>query len=352
MFPLLAAAAAIPPANAAEPDPVAAARIYRTPAERREAGLGRQLTDWLTVSGLAELEYDYRNSRFRAGHPATHRDHDSFSVQLGFNIEFTAQVRAELVFEADTDGNDGRLDEGLLELEADDWGFKAGRLYVPFGEYYSNFVNGPMLEFGETRASAVVADYALTDRIDVFAFLFDGEAGKRGRRRVGLDWGLGLELVNRDESFKAGLGYLSDLAETDESLLADAGGIYQQRVGAWTAYVLYGAEHFAVTGEVVYATRAFHELDASINRPLAYNLELAYFPHSALQLALRLEGSDELADQPKRQYGVSATWRLSPHASVAADYLYGRFKRGFVVDDDGIETRSQHIATVQLSLEF
>ena len=33
-------------------------RIYRTPQERREAGLKRELTDWFTLSGLVELEYN------------------------------------------------------------------------------------------------------------------------------------------------------------------------------------------------------------------------------------------------------------------------------------------------------
>jgi hypothetical protein len=329
---------------------VTPAKFYRTPEERREAGMGRELTDWLTVSGLLEIETAHAWDSFRGG------EHDyeetEETLQLGFGLTLTETLGAELVFEYEAETGLSKLDEGLLSYESEAWGAEAGRFYVPFGEYFSSFVIGPMLEFGETRVNALSVDYSWEDRAEVFAYVFESDVDKAGENNDKPDWGLGLELSSDDDAVKFGLNYISDIAESDEGLLEDFNNRYRSRVGGWNAYGIYGMEHSIVTAELVRADGKFDELDPEEDQPFAWNVELAWFPQPQYQIAVRLEHSDELADQPEWQYGVSVSWRIHKNINLVADYLYGDYKDGFVEDDKDNELRHRNLIAGQLAIEF
>ena len=76
-------------------------------------------------------------------------------------------------------------------------GLEAGQLYIPFGEFYSYFVTGPILEFGATRGYALVADYELSDAIDVFAYGLNSKAGKSGASGGKVDRGADLNMLRK-----------------------------------------------------------------------------------------------------------------------------------------------------------
>ena len=137
------------------------------------------------------------------------------------------------------------------------------------------------------------------------------------------------------------LSYLSDLADTDELFLQEENNRYEKRVGGWSAYALIGMKTFEITAETVIADRSFNEFDSNANQPWAANLEVAWFPKPSYQFAVRIEASHELIDQPQRQYGVSAAWRIGQHIGLAADFLYGTFKNNFVLDDNDNEIDSR-----------
>jgi len=59
-------------------------RIYKIREERRDAGVKRKLTDWLTASGLAEVEYDLQ--RF------SHNDSPSHSQEYDFSKSGSGQA--------------------------------------------------------------------------------------------------------------------------------------------------------------------------------------------------------------------------------------------------------------------
>ena len=75
LLPSLAIAQGEDPVEDPVSEPAAAERrasFYRTPRERREAGLKTKLTDWITFSGLVEVEagsvvYQFRNDRSDSG---------------------------------------------------------------------------------------------------------------------------------------------------------------------------------------------------------------------------------------------------------------------------------------------
>ena len=186
-------------------------RIYRSPEERREAGLGRQVTDWLQVSGLIEISKLYQENKSSNGDKLKEYDRPVTSLQLGLNFIFNDWLSAEFIFDTEYDfearSSENQLmsewDEGFIEISLDDWGVKAGRLYVPFGEYYSHFATGPFLEFGETRGDGIVVDYAINEKLEISGYVFDSEV-VRQNHDGSLDWGASIEYASKDESIRLG----------------------------------------------------------------------------------------------------------------------------------------------------
>jgi len=340
----------------AEETEFAARNIYRSPNERREAGLGTEVTKWLKASLLLESETSQLNTRFNEPLSNKETTENSHSIQLGLGLTLSDTVNSELVFEYEadhgTDQQHSKLDEGIIKYDGNYWDLELGRLFVPFGEYFSHFISGPMLEFGETSGKGMVINMEASDFLDVFIFGLKGDMNKTNTRGDEIDWGIGMEFNSSDESIKLGLGLMSDLADADESLLEDTDNSYEQRIPAFSLFALYGKRHFEVTTELIRAMREFPELEDATNKPWAANLELAWFPQPAYQFALRYEASNELEDQPEHQVGLSATWLIGSHINLAAEYLYGEFKNGFVSDDNDHELDSNNQISARIGVEF
>lgn len=327
-------------------------RIYRTPEERREAGLKYQVTDWLTVSGLAELEYTFERFSLTESSSHTHEDDFSKSLQFGAEITPTSWLTGELVYEYDDEGSGSHtLDEATASIEAGDFELVAGKQYVPFGVYYSHFVSGPVLEFGETRDKGFTFSWGPDDRLDFSAFTYKGRAEREGTSGNEWDWGLATE-VSPVAWGTFGASYLSDLADSQDGLLSDFNDRYERRVPAWSAYGIVGFDRFEVTAELVRALRSFKELDPEANRPRAWNLELAYYPAGSFEWALRLEGSKEVEDEPELRAGMSVAWRIFKQASITLEYLRGTYEQGLAEDSKERELDKVHQFGSQLSVEF
>ncbi len=329
------------------------ARIYRNPEERREAGLGRHVTEWLEVRGLVELEDTEKEIVLVNDREVTENERPVLTLQLGLDFTISEWLTAELIFEAESDGKRDTtvLDEGFLSAEIDEWGLELGRQTVPFGEYYSHFVSGPLLEFGETTAETLIVDYTFDDAFELAGFVFESKADRQGDSDD-LDWGARLEYASDDENVIVGASYLSDLAESDERLLREFNDQFQRRVPAWNAYALVGLDRFEITAELLRATKEFTELEAPFDKPSSYNVELAYSLNDSLQVATRYERIDEIEDEPAQRYGVAVTWALNKFCIISVDALFGKFKTGFAFDDDDIELSRTREFGIQLSAEF
>jgi hypothetical protein len=339
-------------AVASAPDADRDAKLYRSPSERREAGLHREVTEWLSISGLAEVETEHEDFDY-AGNKSDENDAvTTKTLQIGLEFTLSGRIAAELVFEYELDSDYSFLDEGILRYDGELIGIEAGRLYIPFGEYYSHFVTGPVLEFGETRGNALVIDTELTDSIDFFVYGVEGEAEKVDESGGRIDWGGGFEFASEDESVKVSAGYFSDIADTDELFLEDLDNKYRHRVGGLDAHALIGGDKYEVTAEYIGALRNIAELDDNEDRPWAANIEVAWFPLYNIMVAARVEASDEVPDAPVLQYGVSATWLIGRRINIAVDYLHGKFENDFVFDDDDNEIDSRNLVAAQLSIAF
>ena len=327
------------------------ARIYRNPEERREAGLGTEITQWLTFSGLLEIEKNYTRNQFENSINTTNSDRPDQTLQAAFTASFTHWLEAELIIEAENDKQyRSFIDEALINADIDNWGISIGIQNLPFGEYYSHFITGPLLEFGETRKKSLLVDYSFNNNIELSGFIFSSE-NTRNNKTKPYDWGLSLELTTHHEAIRFGLSFLSDLSETDEALLDEGNHHYQQKVSAWSAYALVGLYPFEITLEALQANKPFSELDNTENHPKAHNVELAYFPQESLQFAFRVEHSNELSEQPQWQYGLSCSWYFSKRFNIALDYLYADFKKSSVFDDDNA-LKYTHTLAAQMSIEF
>jgi hypothetical protein len=302
-------------------------RLYRTREEQRDAGLQRKITPWLTVSGLAEGEVQYEDFDTKEGTADDSGRDDSASLQTGLILSPVDFASAEAILEYDTDNDKVEADEAFLSFEISPWELTLGKQYTPLGVYFSNFATGPILEFGETRAKEVATlAYGPSDDFDIFFTAYRGRARKQGKNSGEWNWALGTEFWLND-AWSFGLSYQSDLADSDSRLLEDDNDRYTRQVAAVSGYILWAVDWFEFTLEALSATGSFKELDSDRNKPWAWNAELVHFyPGTNFEIAFRIEGSQELEDEPGYQFGPAITWRTGKNASITLEYLHGEFR--------------------------
>ncbi len=327
-------------------------QIYHTPRERREAGLGTHLTDWLSLSGLAKVKATSFTNNFRNPIPNASRDDALSAAQIGFKLEMSDQVESLIVLDFEDHKTGSVLDEVFVDLNSGNWGMSVGTQTLPFGAYYSNFITGPLLEFGETRKTALLVNYSYNNSVEFSGFTYQGQARKQNSEDRIRDWAAAVETKFIGNKLLFGASYISDVADSDAQLLEDFANQYRQKVGAWSAYAVARTNIGEMSFEVLRATNAFRELPANANQPSAWNFEIAYYPQHTWQVAARYERSEELSGQPERRYGLAATWLAFDTVTITCEYLRSDFKSGFAFDDAGNELRHQTLFATELSLEF
>ena len=326
------------------------AELYHTLEEKKSAGLATLLDGHLTLSGLIEVEAGYQRSRMRAGGSDEQSDLTLATAQLGLGAKATEHLGATLALLYE-EADDARIevDEATIDLAQGPWQARVGRQYLPFGVFRSHFISDPLtLELGETRETALLAGFH-HDQVKLQAFVFGGDAEQTGRDRQLRDFGASLGLTPA-EGMEFALSYLSDLADSDSELL---GSDYSRRVDGWSTLALLTLGPLELSGEYLGALKSFAAADVLDNppgenlRPRTWNLEAAWYLLESLELAARLEGSDQFAGQPQRQYGLGGSWGFYENATLAVEYLHGRFDQAF-----GEGVKSRDLATIQLALAF
>jgi hypothetical protein len=146
------------------------------------------------------------------------------------------------------------------------------------------------------------------------------------------------------------VSYVSDLADSQERFLNESHHLFENRVEALSGYALVGHGQFEVTAEFVHALSSFEELEPEQNKPRAWNLELAYYPKSDLELAVRYEGSKEFKDAPKFKAGIGATWHAAKNIYLSLEYLHGKFEDGALEDSEEPEPRTLHQFGFRISI--
>jgi len=347
------------------------AEIYHTLAEKKDAGLASSITDRITISGLLEVEAAAADVEFKDGTSDAASDLALATAQFGLGVKLTEAISGDIIFLFEEgafgdDDTDLEVDEAAINISLGPWSGRVGRQYLPFGVFHSHFISDPLtLELGETRETAFLAGYAYGPAT-LSAFVFNGDAEKTRNEDHIRDWGASLVLAPT-EGVELGGSYLSDLADTDASLVLFEDPLlgevneYRRRVGGWSAFFV--AEHgkLGLSGEVLGATRRFAVVnldadgDGQGDKPLAWNLEASWTLLENVELALRYEGSREFAGQPERQYGIDASWSPWENTTLSLEYLRGEFDRAFIgdlVSSTGSPADKRDLVTAQLAFEF
>jgi hypothetical protein len=337
--------------------PPSTVRIYRTPEERREAAEGTQLLPWLKFGAVVDIEKEWKTNNFKKGIKNVENPDTELAIELGFELTSIEWLEAEILFAIEETGSRHyqEVDEGFVGVNLDDFGTKIGKLYLPFGEFYSHFVTGPLVEFAQTRGPALIADYTFWDALELSGYIFDGKVDKKGHSgKHQFDWGLAAEFVTEDESIRIGGGYISDLGEGDAEFFLDFNNTFRQRVSGWTVHGLIGLSPFELTGEIVQATNSIKEFNQNEDKPRTYNLELAYYPPQVpwIQFALRYEHSTQLEGEPKAIYGIGTSLRPTHYLSLSFEYLRGEYKNNFSFDDHDNEQTSYDLFAIQATFQF
>ncbi len=324
------------------------ARIYSTPAERREAGVKHRLAPNLALSFLAEFEYV--GDRYRLQNSSSRAREHEFGTTLQFALVATPTpwLGLELVYQYEADRQSERhsLDEAIASVKVADFEGEFGKLYLPFGVYFSRFVSAPLLEFGETRAQGAVVSYAPGSGLNTTAFLYRAQSD---RDQGSAQWGYGFAVEAAPYKFlRIGGSYLSNLADAKQGPQLCGNPSDCDRVAGVSAYAIATSEEVEVTVEFV-ALRSFQATDAGTSRPRAWNVEVALFPQAELSVALRLEGSADLKGAPARRAGVALAWRVARNVSITLEYLHSH---GPFEDPAGDAVDRGDRIGAQLSLSF
>lgn len=314
---------------------------YRTREEKREAGLTTELTSWLRFQGEAESEFLRESVGFREGGPDHNSDFVDPSMQFNFEVFFGEDFETELIFQYSEDSEDPIMEELIMGWDigewGGDWGVSVGRYYVPFGEYFSNFINGPLIEFSQTRGDAIQVDFDYEDRFEIAAFLFDSYSEKSTGSNLLDNWGVSFEAKAFGDHVVLGGGWLSNIADGDFRPLEDELDIYEQSVPAWNLYIIAEWDTLGLSFETVKATRSFLELDEEENSPSAWNIEAAWYPSMSTELAIRFERAREIPEEPEKVSGIEFTWRPANRVSLTVEYLWLEYRKDFVFDDNDRE---------------
>ncbi|HKL49480.1 MAG TPA: LbtU family siderophore porin [Desulfuromonadales bacterium] len=325
------------------------AEIYHTLAGKKQAGLRSAITEKITISGLIEVEAGVAETHFTDAETVSESDIILATAQLGLGVELAEGITGDLILLYEEDATDLEVDEAAINFNNEVWFGRLGQQYVPFGVFHSHFISDPLiLELGETRETALLAGYG-NDIVSISAYMFNGDAEKETDREDHIrDWGLSLRSTPI-EDLTVGASYISDLADSDAEIVGDT---FEERVGGWSAFFTIEPGSFHVTGEVLGADSKFSAADLDADgdgqgdRPLTWNLELAWYPSDVLELSVRYEGSDEFGGHPETQYGICTSWGVRENVSLSLEYLRGEFDSF----GDGADTRN--MVTAQLGLEF
>ncbi|GAA0416620.1 hypothetical protein GCM10009133_26340 [Cocleimonas flava] len=245
-----------------------------------------------TISGSIEAEANFTEDE----------DDTGVTVEVGLDHKVSDKVDGHLLlkYEQDDEDDDVYVDEAVINLHpTDSMDIVVGRQYVPFGRFDTNMISDPItLDLGETREEAAL----ITQKFGGFgasAYVFKDKADGANDK---ID-NYGVDFAYENEQFSAGVGYISDVADTTvEGINVHA------KLSLGKASII--AEHMRLD-------------DIAGVNPNASHLEFAFdLGNDKVIAATYQESSDaSVLDLPKEVVGISYSMPVYKNTSVAAEYL-------------------------------
>ncbi len=310
----------------------------------------------ISISGLVEVEASLQGNKYHGGNSDSSSDLILATAQLGLGATLNDNLSADLVllYKEGENSDHVIVDEATINYTIDTFTGRVGKLVVSFGNFNSHLISDPLtLALGETQETALQIGYGHNFGA-ITGYIFNGKAEKTGDEDHLRDFGLSLTLTPH-ENIEVGISYLSDLADSN----AELSNSYSEQVGGISSYAILNLGPVELSGELLTALEEFAtaDLDADGNgqgdQPLAWNAELSGAILENLEMALRVEGSEDFNEQPELQYGAGLSWAVRDNLSLSLEYLRGNFDRNFApVDGSGNRQSKRDLLTTQLALEF
>lgn len=243
------------------------------------------------------------------------------------------------------------IEEASVRIGGSDeipWFIQAGRTILPFVESNTSFAEDPgVILIGETDKLALIGGFEGEDL--EFAFgIYRGDqlAGKKLNVSITISTEP-LESAVIGLGFTTNLGESTELQEISEDFTDDTGSAVSPRrwVSGIAAYMISESESFVICTEFLSALDSFDRnfLDDERHKPVSWNIETGILPADNWYMAVRMESTRDLPDNPRRQYGLAVGYELSEHVDISLEYLYGDF-----ADED----ESRHLITSAMSFRL
>ena len=306
-----------------------------------------RITNWLSLAATIEFEQG-QERQVASDDTKTKSDEFSKSFDLEFFLELSENLKSDIALEYDDENGGFLVDEANVIFDLDVTKIEIGKTTLPFGKYSTNFINDSPIKFAEIKAKSVIISYKAKNNIDLSLFTYRGHAKSSNTNRI--KWGSTTEF-SPSESWKFGVGYLSDLADSEDIDLG-ANISNENRVAGISAYSLYKFSNFNLSTEFTSALDGFQEFEEDRNKPLAWNLEFAHKLSNKFDWALRFAGSRELKDEPYRQYGISGSWQINKKMTLSLEYLENDFINGLAENIQERPLKKSKGIAAQLSISF
>ncbi len=314
-------------------DPGDDSEIYHGPEEKRAAGLETAIGEFLTIGGLVEVEGSYVK-----GEDDEESDIVLATGELGLGVELSENVSGEIVFLFEEDDTDLEIDVGAVTVAPSEipLSLTAGRMYPPFGNYYSHFITDPLtLELGEIRETAAMVSYDY-DFFGVSATVYNGDVDEVGEDNHVNGFVVAFS-VSPMENIEFGGSYITNIADTDGLQDEFANGATDM-VAGWGFYILAQFAPVSVIAEYLSAADPLQpamgiaadgvtQVPAAMagDQPSAWNFEISWDVNELLEIAGRYAQSDEFLDFPETSYGVDASYGIFENTTVSLEWLRNEY---------------------------
>lgn len=196
-------------------------RVKRIEEQLKDKALPGKWAERISFSGVIKAQGSYEKMNFAdpSAEDKNNSDLALSKVEVGIDIDIAKHVKGSLLFLYEDD-NDVVLDKGFILLDGADvmpLYLKAGKLYLPFGNFKTNMISDPLTQtLGETRETAVEIGFK-SEGFYAAAYIFNGDVDKDGGDNHADNFGAAAGYTMEKEGFSMdiGLGYINSLIDSN-----------------------------------------------------------------------------------------------------------------------------------------
>jgi len=206
--------------GAEQPNKELTDRVSQLEEQMKTKSLPEKIGKKIKFSGAIEAQASYEH--LQSGDPsADGQDSSNMSLskaKLGVDVDIDRYVSGRVLFLWEEDDNEPvTVDEGYILLGGKDdmpaW-LKAGKIYVPFGNFKSNMISDSLPRVaGETRKSAIVGGIDHESGLNAAVYAFNGDLDvdedDDNIRNFGAK--IGYTIQKEDLTIDAGASYIDNL---------------------------------------------------------------------------------------------------------------------------------------------